>query len=138
MVAGIYEPIRDVFAWAIPEEALLDLGVNAYKSCVITCRRAVQGVLLDHGVNDHPNMMAMIDEAHAKGVLQQEQKETGNAVRFFAVTGAHPKDPLLRRVTELQASLAIGATKDILMNVYPLKPEYGQPASQSETGSNEQ
>lgn len=143
LVADIYEPIRDLLIWDIPYEPLLDiaeaavdLGVYTYKSCVVMCRRCVQGVLLDHGVKDDPSMVNMIDEAYQKGILTQELKETANSVRFFAVTGAHPKDPLLRKVTKLQASLAMEVTKEILMHIYPLKPEYEELASQSETGSN--
>jgi hypothetical protein len=129
LIADVYEPIRDILAWEITEDVLLDLaeasvalGANIYKSTVVMCRRCVQSVLLDGEVEDNPNMKAMIDEAVVKKLLTEELGETANSVRFFGVTGAHPKDPALRKVTKLQASLAIEITKEILKHVCPEKP----------------
>ena len=55
--------------------------------------------------------------------------ETANSVRFFRITSAHPKDTALRKVTKLQASLAIEITKEILKHVYPEKPTSQQGAA---------
>ena len=143
-VPDIFEPIRDIQAWDIDYETLrdlaeaaVDLGVDSFQSCVVMCRRCVQRVFLDAGVTDDPNMTNMIEEAYRNGIITEEHKLTTHSVRFFAVTGAHPKDPMLRKVTKLQASLAVEVTKEILKHVYPLKPELPESASQSETGSNE-
>ena len=140
----IYEPIRDILAWDVPTEVLLDLaeatlnlGVSALKSCVVMCRRCVHGLLLLEGITDDPSLARMIDEAQVNNVLTEEIVQTAHAVRFFGITGAHPKDPVLRNVSKLQASIAIEATKEILKSVYPpLKPEQPELESQSEKDNN--
>lgn len=142
LVGDIYEPIRDILAWDVPIDILMDiaeaslcLGVSALKSCVVMCRRCVQAVLIEKGIDDNPNMRDMIAEAHTKGILSEELMHNANAVRFFAVTGAHPKDPMLRRVTKTQALLSIEVAKDILKGVYLLKqPEPEQLALGEQSG----
>ena len=125
----VYAPIRDILVWDIPleilgdlAEAALDLGVLAHKSCVVMCRRCVQAVLLDKDITDR-KLDDMIDEARNKGVFTEEMYQTAKAVRFFANSGAHPQDPILRKVTPLQATLALQVTKEILQGIYPRKPE---------------
>ena len=129
LLAGVYEPVLDILAWNIPADLLQDLGeasvdmtIGSYKSCVVMCRRCVHAILLAHDIEDDPSLQKMIDEAVVKGVFKEELRQTAHAVRFFGVTGAHPKDPLLRNVTKFQASLAIDGTKEIMKGIYPLVP----------------
>ena len=135
LISDIYEPIRDILAWEIPTdilldlaEAAIDLGVNAYKSCVVMCRRCVQAVLLDKGIKDD-TLENMIDRAKSTELgpghvlLSENLYQTAKAVRFFGNSGAHPLDPVLRAVGKLQAQLGLQVTKEILQWVYPLKPD---------------
>ena len=138
LTPDIYAPIRDILAWDIPEnilfdlaEATLDLGVRAYKSCVVMCRRCVQAVLLDKNIPD-AELAVMIKNANKKKILTDNLFHTATALRFFGNSGAHPLDPELRKVTELQASLSIQVTKEILQDVYPLRPTEEDPALEAQ------
>lgn len=134
---GAYDNILDILAHEVPQDILYDLGeaardipVASYKSCVVMCGRALQGSLLDKGLKDQ-DLDKMIDDARNKGVLTEEHHQQAKAVRFFRNTGAHPKNPALRVVTELQAILALQIAKEILQYIYPLRQLASQPGTDS-------
>ncbi len=123
----IYEPIREVLNHEVPSdmlidlaEAAIDLAQNCFKSCVVMCRRCVQAVLLERGVTDEP-LAKMIDAARNANVLDERLYQTATAIGFFGNSGAHPLDPELRKVEQLDASLALQVTKRFLQTLYPLK-----------------
>lgn len=125
----VYEPIRDVVGHAIPQEILVDLAEAAidlashcFKSCVVMCRRSTQAVLLDKGVPDEP-LAKMIDAARNSGLLDERLYQTARAIGFFGNSGAHPLDPELRKVEQLDATLALQVTKKLLQTIYPPEPE---------------
>ena len=125
----IYEPIRDVANHEVPTEILLDLaeaavdlGVNCFKSCVVMCRRCLQAVLLERGVADD-SLAKMIDDARGRDIFDERLYQTARAIGFFGNSGAHPLDPELRKVEQLDASLALQVTKRFLQTIYPLKVE---------------
>ena len=125
----IYEPVRDLVNHEVPPDILLDLleatvdlGVNCFKSCVVMCRRSVQAVLLERGVADN-KLGRMIDDARGTDILDERLYQTAKAIGFFGNSGAHPLDPELRKVEQLDASLALQVTKRFLQSIYPLRAE---------------
>ena len=109
-------------------EAAANYLNRSHKSSVVMCRRVVHGMLLDKDIVDKNSIYEMIEDAFSSGVLQEQERRQAHAIRFFGATGAHPKDPSLRRVDELDALLTVRVTRQILQAAYPI-------AVQSGTGS---
>ena len=127
-IRDVYEPIRDILAYDVPQgilvdlaEAAIDLGAICFKSCVVMCRRVVQAALLEQGIADD-KLSKMIEDAKNKQLFDESLYQTAKAIGFFGNSGAHPLDQELRKVESLEASLALQVTKRFLQAIYPQKP----------------
>lgn len=133
-IADLYAPIRDILNYEVPYDLVLDLaeaasdfGNNAFKSSVVMCRRCLQGALLQQSIKDD-TLEAMIEAAKGK-VLQERLYLNAKSIQFFGNSGAHPLDPALRKVEQIDAYIVLQLTKTILESIYPKRAD-APPASQ--------
>jgi hypothetical protein len=138
---NIFDTVGDIveIQWPAPVfadlvEAASAFNVNAYKACVVMCRRALQGILLERGVEDG-SLANMIAAAKGTPGLPADLYESASAVRVFGNSGAHPRDEALQSVDRMRAMLAMEVVKDIIKRVYPPVPR--PPAPPLGTSSNE-
>src|SRR3990167_3363959 len=137
-IADIYAPIRDILNYEVPPDLVLDLaeaasdfGGNGFKSSVVMCRRCLQGALLEQKVKD-ASLEDMIEAAKGT-VLQERLYLNAKSIQFFGNSGAHPLDPALRRVEQIDAYIVLQLTKAILQSIYPKRADT-PPELQSGTG----
>lgn len=100
-------------------EAAVVFTVNALKSCVVMCGRAMHGALLE---NDVPDRMIgdMLKAARCRNVITEDLYRGAIAANYFRVTGAHAKE--LRDIGRTQALLTFEVTKDVLKYLFPKSP----------------
>jgi DNA-directed RNA polymerase subunit RPC12/RpoP len=101
------------------QEATTSLSAQAWKSCAVMARRAIQGALLIKGIADAPPRR-MIDDAHHKQkLLTEKQYRLATTVTFFGGKGAHPEDTEINGVGEIEASTGLWVTKELLLALFP-------------------
>lgn len=121
------DAIRDILIWRIPQERLNDVAEAAHvllqsalKSCVVMCRRCIQGTLLDKNVPDQP-LGRMIASAETQGLITKELADQLRVIKLFGDVGAHPDDQALNDVTQFNAAFCVQLTKEVLKVVYPVR-----------------
>lgn len=129
--------VMDLESYDIPVPILEDVleaaavfSINARKSCVVMCGRAMHGALLAKQVKDGM-LGAMLKEAAAKGLITEDLLKTTQAANYFRVTGAHHKE--LREVDQTKALLTFEVTKNVLKHIFP---QSLTPAWKAARGSN--
>ena len=99
------------------KEALRCEWVEAYKACVVMCRRAVQGSVTELGARD-ARLIDQIDELFAKGKITEALKEFAHEVRLIGNDGAHPGKDGLADVSPKDAADIVEFTREYLHHVY--------------------
>ncbi len=112
-------------------EAAAVFSINAHKSSVVMCGRAVHGALKEKKVPGR-YIGAMLKTARCRGLISEDLYQTTLAANYFRITGAHAKR--LRNVDETQALLTFQVTKDVLKHLFG---QSQTPAWQVDIGSNE-
>jgi len=101
------------------EEALACLTSRAWKASAVMARRAIQGALLEKGVQDAPPRK-MIDDARNKhAMFTEKQHQLAMTVTFFGGKGAHPEDSEINDVGDIEASNGLWVTKALLLALFP-------------------
>ena len=129
-------------------EALRCQFINAYKGCVVMCRRSVQASALKLGAPKNKKLDAQIDWLFEQGKITEPLKDFAHEVRLTGNIGAHPdKDSgqqteneeletdNLEDVTPKDADDIVEFTKEYLHHVYimpaKLKARRGTPSETS-------
>lgn len=114
-------------------EAAAVLSINALKSCVVMCGRAMHGALIEKSIPDEM-IGSMLRKAKAAGVITEDLYRAAIAANYFRVTGAHAKE--LREVSQTQALLTLEVTKDVLKHIFQQTPFPAWQQDQASKGSN--
>jgi hypothetical protein len=124
-------PVADDF-----KEALRCEWVQAYKGCVVMCRRAVQGSVIELGAKDG-RLIDQIDELFSKGKITEALKDFAHEVRLTGNDGAHPGKDGLADVSPKDASDIIEFTREYLHHVYvmPAKLKARKPSAAAAVSS---
>jgi hypothetical protein len=99
------------------KEALRCEWVNAYKACVVMCRRAVQSSVIQLGAKGE-RLIDQIDDLLKNGKITQALKDFAHEIRLTGNEGAHPDKDALAEVSDKDASDMIEFTKQYLHHVY--------------------
>ena len=111
------------------KEALRCNWIDAWKACVVMCRRAVQSSALGLGAPKGKKLTHQIDDLFAKGKITEPLKDFAHEVRLTGNLGAHPGDDSenktdlldvddLEDVTKRDADDIILFTREYLHHVY--------------------
>lgn len=107
------------------EEAVSCLRATAWKAAAVMARRALQGALLECGVQD-ARPRQMIDAARQKdGLLNEAQHQLATTVTFFGGEGAHPENAShpaneeINLVGRVEAENGVWVTKTLLLALFP-------------------
>jgi hypothetical protein len=106
--------------------------INAFKACVVMCRRALQASALELGAPKGKNLEQQIDSLLDKGKITEALKDFAHEVRLPGNKGAHPdknageqqqqptppEEDGLVDVTDKDASDIIEFTREYLRHVY--------------------
>lgn len=116
-------------------EALRCQWIDAYKACVVMCRRAVQSSALGLGAPKRKKLDQQIDFLFEKGKITEALKDFAHEVRLTGNIGAHPDknsgqqqqeeqtaeaedDDNLEDVTPKDAEDIVEFTREYLHHVY--------------------
>lgn len=110
-------------------EALRCKWINAYKACVVMCRRSIQASVIALGAPDD-TLVKQIDTLFKAGKITEPLKDFAHEIRLTGNDGAHPDKDGLKDVVEKDADDIIEFTKEYLHHVYvmPAKLAARKPA----------
>ena len=109
---NVPKPIADDFA-----EALRCQWIQAYRACVVMCRRAVQSSALHLGAKGG-KLIDQIDDLSKTGIITTPLKDFAHEIRLTGNDGAHPEKDGLENVTEKDGEAIIEFTGEYLHHVY--------------------
>lgn len=95
-------------------EAKLCLSVNAYRACVVMCRRSMQQTCITKGATKR-DLIDQIDEIATNGTITSDLKDLAHMVRWVGNDAAHPnKDD----VTEEDAKEILNLAEQFMQVVF--------------------
>jgi hypothetical protein len=109
---SVPKPIADDFA-----EALRCQHIQAYRACVVMCRRAIQSSALHLGANGG-RLIDQIDDLSKNGIITAPLKEFAHEIRLTGNDGAHPDKDGLEDVAQKDGEAIIEFTREYLHHVY--------------------
>jgi hypothetical protein len=109
---NVPKPIADDFA-----EALRCHWIQAYRACVVMCRRAVQSSALHLGAKGG-RLIDQIDDLSKNGIITTPLKEFAHEIRLTGNDGAHPDQDGLEEITQKDGEAIIEFTREYLHHVY--------------------
>jgi Domain of unknown function (DUF4145) len=112
---SIPSKIRDDFA-----EATRTFYANAYKSCVVMCRRVVQDIAKDKNIPGDTNKK-VIKAMHDSGLITKPMFDAAHEIRHYGGYGAHPQDDGLDDITPEIAESLLELTNQFLQNIYVME-----------------
>ncbi len=100
-------------------EAQICQLIQAYKSCVVMCRRALEQICDDKGANGG-NLKDKIKSLYDNRLISPDLFDAFNEIRYFGNYGAHPKDDLLSGVDQSNAQSVLEVTIHVAQHVYEM------------------
>ncbi len=100
-------------------EAIRCFEVNAYKACVVMCRRSLQASALEKGANKS-RLVDQLEELMDNGIITQSLYEWTTEIRHEGNIGAHPDKDGLKYVTKDDAQAILHFVEEYLKHVYEM------------------
>lgn len=107
-------------------EAMRCSYVNAYKSCVVMCRRVIEAIACDklggeakrEGDGATKRLGKLIELLHDNRFITTDIRDTADAIKYFGDYGAHVQDDGLDSVSRDDAEVIIKLTRQLLNAIY--------------------
>lgn len=115
------------------KEALDCLSVNAFNGFAAVVRRAIQAMCEDLGAQGSNKIQHQINDVHAQGMIDDNQKNLAEQIMLTGHDGAHPHLP---NVDSGRAQLLLELLRDITTQIYTRPGRIKQNAEMRKQASN--
>lgn len=113
-------------------EAIRCQSVEAYRACVVMCRRAVQTSVIEKNAQGN-TLVKQIEDLAAKGIITASLKDVAHEIRLTGNAGAHVDG--LEDVKEEDASAIVEFTRQYLDYVYVMPERLKARRPQAKAGT---
>jgi len=106
-------------------EALTCHSVQAFRACVVMCRRALEQMCTDLNAQGG-SLYQKIEYLSNNGIISIGEFNIFSEIRFFGNYGAHPSNDLLNGVTNIDSNLVLEATLHMIKHIYEIPEKLKQ------------